>query len=427
MKTAEIRRRWLDFFGERGHTIVPSASLVSDDPDAAVHRRRHGAVHPVPDRAGARAVPARHERAEVHPHPRHRRGRQDHAARHVLPDERQLLASATTSRRRRSRTPGSSSPRSETTAGSASPRRISGSPSTRTTTRRVGVWKETAGLPDERIQRLGKDDNYWSTGLPGPGRARAPRSSSTVARSTASDGGPATDDDRYVEIWNLVFMQYLHARTCGRRTTSTIVGELPKKNIDTGMGTGARRVPQAGRRQHVRDRPGAPRPRPCRRALRSTLRRRPRRRRAHARHRRPRALVPHAHGRRRDARRNEGRGYILRRLMRRVVRAMRLLGVDEPSFPELFAASRDAMKRRLPGGRDRVLRASRGSRSPRRRRSCAPSPAARRSSTSRSPTPRSRAARPLAGDTAFLLHDTFGFPIDLTLEIAEEAGLIGRP
>ncbi len=121
---------------------------------------------------------------------------------------------------------------------------------------------------------------------------------------------------------------------------------------------------------------------------------------------------------------NEGRGYILRRLMRRSVRAIRLLGVEEPTFAELFPASRDAMK------------AARTPRSPQSSSASSASPCAEedsflrtlangttilgcgRSRRRRSPAPDScRATPPL------LLHDTFGFPIDLTLEIAEEQGL----
>jgi len=86
----------------------------------------------------------------------------------------------------------------------------------------------------ERIQRLGMDTNYWSTGLPGPA---GPCSEIFFDRGPqyGIDGGPATDDPRYLEIWNLVFMQYLRGE--GRsKDDFDILGELPKKNIDTGMG-----------------------------------------------------------------------------------------------------------------------------------------------------------------------------------------------
>ena len=300
VQTADIQRRWLTFFGERGHTVVPSASLVSDDPTLLFTVA--GMVPFIPYLTGV--VPAPYpradERAEVHPHPRHRRGRQDPAARHVLPDERQLLLrrllqgagdrlrlGAAHDVRGRWR------PRLRT-------RRTSGSPSTRTTTRPIALWKKIAGLPDERIQRLGMDDNYWSTGQPGPA---GPCSEIFFDRGPAygRDGGPATDDDRYVEIWNLVFMQYLIAEVQSK-IDFDIVGELPKKNIDTGMGM--ERV--AFLKQGVENMYEIDQVRPvldvAAELSRPPLRRRPRRRRAHARHRRPRALEPDAHDRRRDAR-----------------------------------------------------------------------------------------------------------------------------
>jgi alanyl-tRNA synthetase len=119
---------------------------------------------------------------------------------------------------------------------------------------------------------------------------------------------------------------------------------------------------------------------------------------------------------------NEGRGYILRRLMRRSVRAMRLLGVEEPSFAELFPASRDAMKAAYPEvatNYDRISRLALGEEETFLRTLASGTSildvAVEKTTKS--------GAKQLAGDTAFLLHDTFGFPIDLTLEVAEEAGL----
>ena len=91
MQTHEIRRRFLDHFEKAGHTVVPSASLISQDADGAVHHRRHGAVQAVLPRPVDPAVPARHQRAEVRPDRRHRERRDHHPAQHVLPDGRQLL------------------------------------------------------------------------------------------------------------------------------------------------------------------------------------------------------------------------------------------------------------------------------------------------------------------------------------------------
>src|SRR5690606_16711785 len=96
------------------------------------------------------------------------------------------------------------------------------------------LWLELSDLPQERIQRLGRDSNFWHTGQPGPG---GPSSEIFYDRGPeyGVEGGPATDDDRYVEIWNLVFMQY-QIGNVQSKVDFDIIGELPHKNIDTGMG-----------------------------------------------------------------------------------------------------------------------------------------------------------------------------------------------
>ncbi|MGO1921742.1 MAG: alanine--tRNA ligase, partial [Microbacterium sp.] len=119
---------------------------------------------------------------------------------------------------------------------------------------------------------------------------------------------------------------------------------------------------------------------------------------------------------------NEGRGYVLRRLMRRTVRALRLLGVDAPVFPELFAASRDAMKTAYPVLETDWTRLS--------GLAVAEEETFLRTLAQGSTIldvaladTKKAGNQTLAGPDAFLLHDTYGFPIDLTLEIAEEQGL----
>src|SRR5689334_25201571 len=97
------------------------------------------------------------------------------------------------------------------------------------------IWQRT-GVPPERIVRRGKKDNFWSMGIPGPA---GPCSELYYDRGPdyGPDGGPAVDEDRFMEFWNLVFMQDERGpNRGGGKSDFEILGELPKKNIDTGMG-----------------------------------------------------------------------------------------------------------------------------------------------------------------------------------------------
>ena len=97
------------------------------------------------------------------------------------------------------------------------------------------LWQEIAGLPVERIQRRSGLDNYWDMGVPGPG---GPCSEIYYDRGPehGAEGGPVADEDRYIEIWNLVFMQFERGAGGGGKDDYPILGELPNKNIDTGLG-----------------------------------------------------------------------------------------------------------------------------------------------------------------------------------------------
>jgi len=417
MQTADIRGRWLDFFADRGHTVVPSASLVSDDPTLLFTVA--GMVPFVPYLTGL--VPAPYPRAtsvqkcirtndieEVGKTPRHGTFFQmngnfsfgDYFKEEAIGFAWELLTT----------------PENQGGYGF----------------RESDLWVtiyidddeahrywRALGVPDNRIQRLGMDSNYWSTGQPGPA---GPCSEIFFDRGPAygADGGPATDDDRYVEIWNLVFMQYLRGEGNGKGDFQ-ILGDLPKKNIDTGMGLervaflkqGVENMYEIDQVRPVLDRAAALSGRRYGADHDDDVRMR-----IVADHVRS-SLMLMSDG---VMPSNEGRGYILRRLLRRSVRAMRLLGVDAVSLPELLPASRDAMSAAYPEVKSDFGRISQAA--------YAEEETFLRTLASGSTVLDLAVAKTkkankteLAGPTAFLLHDTYGFPIEITLEIAEEAGL----
>lgn len=418
MQTAEIRRRWLQFFGDRGHTVVPSASLVSDDPSLLFTVA--GMVPFIPYLTGL--IPAPYPRAtsvqkcirtndieEVGKTPRHGTFFQmngnfsfgDYFKEQAIEFAWQFLTT----------------PESDGGLGF--------SPDDLWVTvyedddEAIAFWKAHSSLPDERIQRLGKDTNYWSTGQPGPA---GPCSEIFFDRGPeyGIDGGPATDDDRYVEIWNLVFMQYQIADVRSKYDFE-ITGELPNKNIDTGMGLervafikqGVDNMYEIDQVRPVLDKAAEISGRRYGAVHEDDVRMR-----VIADHVRS-ALMLIADG---VSPSNEGRGYILRRLLRRTVRAMRLLGVEGATFPQLFPESRDAMASAYPevaSDYDRIARIAYAEEETFLRTLAQGTTildvAVERAKQDGAPS--------IGGDTAFLLHDTFGFPIDLTMEMAEEAGV----
>jgi alanyl-tRNA synthetase len=285
----------------------------------------------------------------------------------------------------------------------------------------IALWKKVAGLPDDRIVRLGKKDNYWSMGVPGPG---GPCSEILIDRGP--EYGADRDweaGDRYLEFWNLVFMQD-DLSAVRSKVDFDIQGPLPQKNIDTGLGLErvsmllqdktnvyeideifpviAKAAELSGKKYHataegdgddvlfriVADH------------VRSSM-----------------MLI--ADG---VTPGNEGRGYVLRRLLRRAVRSMRLLGVEDRTLPELFPVSRDKMQLSYPELQTDWERVSAiayaeedAFRQTLRTGTTIFDLAAEQTKTS--------GGTELSGAEAFALHDTYGFPIDLTLEMASEQGL----
>ncbi|MEU5554194.1 alanine--tRNA ligase [Micromonospora sp. NPDC047793] len=288
------------------------------------------------------------------------------------------------------------------------------------------IWRRV-GVPVERIVRRGKKDNFWSMGIPGPA---GPCSELYYDRGPeyGAEGGPEVDEDRYLEFWNLVFMQYEIADVLDKEQFR-IVGELPKKNIDTGMGLERmasilqgvdnlyeidevrpildRAAELTGKRYGTHSGHAANQSHPDDVRLRVVA--------DHVRT----ALMLIGDG---VTPSNEGRGYVLRRIMRRAIRAVRLLGWQERALPELLPVARDCMAPSYPelaADFDRISAYAYAEEDA--------FLATLRAGTTILDTAISEtksAGRPaLSGDKAFQLHDTYGFPIDLTLEIAAEQGL----
>ncbi|MEO6531203.1 MAG: alanine--tRNA ligase, partial [Specibacter sp.] len=287
------------------------------------------------------------------------------------------------------------------------------------------IWRDKIGVPADRIQKMGKADNYWSTGQPGPA---GPCSEIFYDRGPeyGIDGGPAADDTRYIEIWNLVFMQFQRGEGTGKDNFE-ILGELPKKNIDTGLGLerlamilqGVENMYETDQVRPVLDKAAELAGKDY------TSTEDPKdphhtddvRLRVVADHIRS-ALMLISDG---VSPSNEGRGYVLRRLIRRAVRAMRLLGVETAVLPELLPVSRDAMKGAYPEVETDFARIARIAYAEEKSflRTIASGTARLEEAVKESKAANTN----LSAAEAFALHDTYGFPIDLTLEMAGEAGL----
>jgi alanyl-tRNA synthetase len=281
------------------------------------------------------------------------------------------------------------------------------------------LWREIAGLPAERIQRRGMADNFWSMGVPGP---CGPSSEIYYDRGPefGREGGPVVDEDRYIEIWNLVFMQNVRGAGSGK-DSFPILGELPAKNIDTGMGV--ERV--AYLLQDVANVYETDLVRPViTRAEELSGRRYGG---SEADDVRFRIIADHARsgvmivgdG---VTPANDGRGYVLRRLLRRIVRSARLLGVQEPVLGAFAEVVRDTMAPSYPELVTDFERISAVVRAEEEAFLSTLTAGSRIFDTAVAETKQAGRAV-LPGDRAFALHDTYGFPIDLTLEMASEAGL----
>jgi alanyl-tRNA synthetase len=268
------------------------------------------------------------------------------------------------------------------------------------------IWRDRIGVPVERIQRTG-DDNFWEMGETGP---CGPSSEIYYDRGPAfgPEGGPfGGGEERYVELWNLVFMQY-------DRQPDGALAELPKRNIDTGAGlerllSVLQDVPSNWETDVLRPVIAAAETATGRTygadpevdvALRIL-----------ADHGRAMAFLVN------DGvfPSNEDRGYVLRRLIRRAVRQGFQLGVEETVTPGLVAATVRVMAEAYPD-----LRANQQFISGVVRREEERFRATLRSGLAILEEELAGGATSVSGPLAFKLHDTFGFPIELTREIATE-------
>ncbi|ACQ80269.1 alanyl-tRNA synthetase [Beutenbergia cavernae DSM 12333] len=419
MRTAEIRRRYLDYFAERDHTVVPSASLISADP--SILFTIAGMVPFIPYIVGTEQAP--YSRAvsvqkcirtndieEVGRTTRHGTFFQmngnfsfgDYFKEGAVEFAWELMTS------------------SQDDGGFGLDPDLLWVTVWEEDAETARVLREVIDFPAERVVPLSRADSFWDTGQPGPAGPTAEWHLDRGA-DRGPDGGPAVDTagDRYVEFWNLVFDEFLRGPGPGK--DYPLLGELPMKSIDTGMGLErvaailqgkdniyeidevfgviARAEELSGRRY------GASREDDVRMRVVAD----------HVRS----AMMLVSDGVKPS---NEGRGYVLRRLLRRSVRAMRLLGVTDPALPELLPVSKDVMKASYPEleadfGRISTIVYDEED-------------AFRRTLTSGTTILDTAVRRlkesggsQLGGEQAFALHDTYGFPIDLTLEMAAEQGV----
>lgn len=419
MQTHEIRKRFLDHFVKAGHTEVPSASVILDDPNLLFINA--GMVQFVPYFLGQQTPPYATATSiqkcirtpdidEVGITTRHNTFFQmagnfsfgDYFKRGAIELAWTLLTNSV-----------------DNGGYGLDPERLWATVYL-DDDEAIALWQEIAGLPLERIQRRGMADNYWSMGIPGP---CGPSSEIYYDRGPefGVDGGPVANEDRYIEIWNLVFMQNERGEGTSKEDFE-ILGPLPRQNIDTGMGIervafllqGVHNVYETDLVRPVIDLVATRAPRGYNTGNQAD----DVRYRIIADHSRTAAILIGdgvSPG-------NDGRGYVLRRLLRRVIRSAKLLGIEGPIVGDLMATVRDAMGPSYPElvtDFDRISRIA-----------VAEETAFNRTLASGSKLFDEAAAATkaagvtvLSGSDAFTLHDTYGFPIELTLEMASEAGL----
>lgn len=419
MKTAEIKKRWLEFFESKGHTIVHSHSLISPDPTTLFTIA--GMVPFIPFMTGAQTSPFKRATSvqkcvrtadidEVGKTTRHGTFFQmngnfsfgDYFKQDCIAWAWEFVTGA----------------------------QKSGCLGLDASKIWVTVWEDDdeayarwveVGLPEEHLQKRDKKENFWSTGGPGPA---GPCSEIFFDRGEefGEAGGPIHDDEvgteRYLEIWNLVFMQW-QIDSVKSKYDFNVVGDLKQKNIDTGMGLERVAFLLQGK-QNIYEIDEVYPVIECVEQLTGKSYGKVKSDDVHM-----RILADHIRSSLMIisdgvSPSNEGRGYVLRRLMRRCVRSIRLLGYEGASFEQLFSASKEAMKHSYPeleadfanilkvvlkeeATFSRTLKAG--------------------SSFLDKAIQDAGKGGVISGEDAFRLHDTHGFPVELTLEIARDAGV----
>src|SRR4051812_24865303 len=338
MKTAQIRQLFLDHFARNGHTVVPSASLLADDPNLLFVNA--GMVPFKPYLLGQETPPYLRATSvqkclrtldidEVGKTARHGTFFQmngnfsfgDYFKEGAIELAWELVT------------------RPQADGGYGFDESVLYASVLDGDDEAIALWKKVAGLPDDRIVRLGNKDNYWSMGVPGPG---GPSSEILIDRGQEfGKDGDWDAGDRYMEFWNLVFMQD-ELSAVRSKEDFDVAGPLPKKNIDTGMGLERvafllqgkenmyeidvmypviEKAEQLTGKKYGADHGDDVRFRVVADHVRSSM-----------------MLIGDG-----VTPGNESRGYVLRRLLRRAVRSMRLLGYEDPALPELMPVSRDKM------------------------------------------------------------------------------------
>ncbi len=423
MNSAEIKSRWLNFF-ESGnsqglaHTVVPSASLIADDPNLLLVNAGMvpfkpfflGEVKPPYARATSVQKCVRTlDIDEVGKTTRHASFFQmcgnfsfgDYFKEGAITMAWELLTK----------------PVSE--GGYGFPEKKLWVTVFQNDDEAADIWHKKIGVPTERIQRRGMEDNFWSMGVPGP---CGPCSEIYYDRGPAygKDGGPIADEDRYLEVWNLVFMQNMRGAGSGKEDYP-ILGELPAKSIDTGLGLermaallqGVENIYEIDTTMQILNTASELTGVKYGSNAKSDIA--------------LRVIADHARtsmmligdgvlpG-------NEGRGYVLRRMMRRTIRNMRILGANDPTSKELVASAIGAMGAQYPELIENQERITAVTVNEEESFLTTLKSGTQIFDVAAAGAKKSQAIK-LDGDTVFKLHDTYGFPFDLTLEMASEQGL----